>query len=172
MALEEHDREDLVRDGRAFTFRGETICDRETVFVGLRADGRLSLYWGKDRVWQLDLEHAIRRGFWRGRRLTGEADRGLMWLSPRQRGGRMQMERTLFSEVETLAIYLELKAALQQLATHLKQGSQVWHSAFPDVSSAHDRLLPAVTSALLKELPRAFLGHGGLGDDEETDEAG
>ncbi len=141
MALEEHDREDLVRDGRAFAYRGETRINEEPVFVGVREDGRWSVYWGNRCVWQFDQGGTIRRAHWRNCRISRESDK-LVWLTPQARGARLQFIRTVLEEKELHEFQQETERALQVLRVHLKDnGACAWHAAFPNAETVHQKVM-------------------------------
>jgi hypothetical protein len=70
MALEEQDREDLLRDGRAMPLRGECTLSGSQVVIGFRSAGQLSLYCGPDPVFQFNAEQKLRRAFFQGRRFA------------------------------------------------------------------------------------------------------
>ena len=61
MALEERDREDLLRDGRLMPLRGECLIDGVKVVLGFRSQGQLSLYCGPDPVFQFNAARELRR---------------------------------------------------------------------------------------------------------------
>ncbi|WP_436714720.1 hypothetical protein U8335_17500 [Roseiconus lacunae] len=78
MAKNTQDREDLLRDGTAMPIRGRIWVHRADVnrdapcqtgrpdlevVVGFRPDGRVSLYWDQDPVFQFDTQRQLRRVF-------------------------------------------------------------------------------------------------------------
>lgn len=65
MAVQESDREDLIREAVAFVDRVEWIAphEAEPVFVGLRKDGSLSVYFGQDPVYQFNPDMQLRRAY-------------------------------------------------------------------------------------------------------------
>ena len=67
MARQESDREDLMREATALVRRAELTypgrAEAENVIAGFRRDGRLSLYFGADPVYQFDEGHRLRRAY-------------------------------------------------------------------------------------------------------------
>jgi hypothetical protein len=89
LALEEHDREDLLRDGRAMPLRGECTLSGRQVVIGFRDAGQLSLYCGPDPVFQFNADRQLRRAFFEGRKFA--ADHGqLVELVRETRGGKVE----------------------------------------------------------------------------------
>lgn len=102
MAIHEHDREDLIRDGHTMTFRGELDADGVTVLVGFRPQGQLSLYIGADPVFQFNSHGQLRRVYFQGRRFS--AERGnLVELIRDSVGGKVQLNRRQIDE-DTLSL--------------------------------------------------------------------
>lgn len=67
MARQESDREDLMREATALVRRAEMTypgrIEGEPVIAGFRRDGRLSVYFGADPVYQFDDQHRLRRAY-------------------------------------------------------------------------------------------------------------
>lgn len=65
MARQESDREDLLAEAVSFVRRLEGRVDGSDVLVtcGLRDNGRLSLYFGADPVYQFDADGGLRRAY-------------------------------------------------------------------------------------------------------------
>ena len=67
MARQESDREDLMREATALVRRAELTypgrAEGEPVTAGFRRDGRLSVYFGADPVYQFDDQHRLRRAY-------------------------------------------------------------------------------------------------------------
>lgn len=140
LAIEEHDREDLLRDGRMMPLRGEISIDGVTVVVGFRDRGGLSLYWGADPVFQFNTRQELRRVFLNQERYAAEGGR-LGLLSRDKRGGRVVFVR---DEIDDAA-ELELRQLLMQRLARLKQAvgdsRGHWSVAEGDV----DELLSRIT---------------------------
>jgi|GEM_PF-725430 len=65
MALNEQDREDLMREATAFFPRGELQVEHEMfpVFWGQKKNGHYAFYFGSDPVYQFDQSGCLRRAF-------------------------------------------------------------------------------------------------------------
>lgn len=93
MAVQENDREDLMREATGYTQRGlwllpDSWPERE-LFLGLRAGGGLSVYCGQLHVYQFTSCGKLRRVYWNGTRLA--ASHGALYtISRDRRGGRVQ----------------------------------------------------------------------------------
>ena len=92
MAIEERDREDLLRDGRTMSVRGEFTCGEATMLIGFRRRGQASLYVGPDRVYQFDATAQLRRVFLDGRKYAADSG-ALVQLCRDSRGGRVELSR-------------------------------------------------------------------------------
>jgi hypothetical protein len=105
MARKTEDREDLVRDATAYIRRIEfVVSGQEPIFVGFRAGGEPSFYFGQDHVLQFNSQYELRRAFWQDRMLASY-QRRMNWL---QRGdGRVRVIRTPLTASE----YDEFKRA-------------------------------------------------------------
>jgi hypothetical protein len=115
MAIEEHDREDLLRDGRAMPLRGETTIDDATVVVGFRAGGQMSLYCGADPVYQFNADGELRRVFFHGQRYSAENGR-LVLLERAAKGGRVQFCSQPINEELHAGIFSDLKTWLAKIS--------------------------------------------------------
>ncbi len=109
MAIEEQDREDLLRDGRMMPVRGETILDDVTVLIGFRSQGQLSLYFGSQQVFQFDQSRSLRRVYLNGRRFAAQQGQ-LVELVRQSRGGRVELIRQDVGE-DDLQLVLDATAA-------------------------------------------------------------
>ena len=65
MSRQEADREDLIREATALNPRAEWRIpgEPETVFIGLKRDGSLSIYCGPDPVYQFNASGQLRRAY-------------------------------------------------------------------------------------------------------------
>lgn len=100
MARQEHDREDLLRDGHALVVRGEMFVGDIKVVVGFRAGGQLSVFWGVDPVIQFNAGGQLRRLYCDGMKYTAENGR-LCLLSRVPGAGRVSLSRTPISTTES-----------------------------------------------------------------------
>ena len=89
MAIHEHDREDLLREGRGMPWRGQCFISDENVVVGFRQQGQASLLCGVDPVFQFNSLRQLRRAFFKGTRYRAESGR-LIALVRTSRGGRVE----------------------------------------------------------------------------------
>ncbi len=80
MAIEEHDREDLLGDGRNMPWRGQCLIEGAQVVVGFRAQGQVSLFCGFDPVFQFNSSQELRRVFFAGIRYRAERGRLISML--------------------------------------------------------------------------------------------
>ena len=69
MARDEADREDLVKEAVAYVVRGEFTLPNweQPVFIGFRANGNFSFYFGSEPVYQFDARGRLRRAFLNGK---------------------------------------------------------------------------------------------------------
>lgn len=124
MALNEHTREDLLREAVQFPNRLRWKCQPNAnaaddsrvnqVFCGLRRDGGWSLYVDEDFVLQFNSRQELRRVFWRGEKLAARHGR-LEALKRLSRGGRVQLQ----SESLTADRQQQLLDSYQQLLTKI-----------------------------------------------------
>ncbi|QDT04059.1 hypothetical protein K227x_24450 [Rubripirellula lacrimiformis] len=90
MAIHEHDREDLIREGKNMPIRGEVLVDGSPIVIGFRQMGQVSLYCGVAPVFQFNQQHQLRRVFWQDRRFAAQHGRLVELVRP-NRGGRVSM---------------------------------------------------------------------------------
>lgn len=88
MAIEEHDREDLLNEGNNLPWRGQCKIDDTLVLVGFRDQGQASLFCGSDPVFQFNTSGELRRVYYRKTRYRAEDGR-LVALTQPQRGGKV-----------------------------------------------------------------------------------
>jgi hypothetical protein len=123
MALEEHDREDLLREATALKERVELQragdAAGEHVVVGFRADGAASIYFGGDLAYHFNASGALRRAHRNG--LLYKAEQGcIVSLQRRREDNQLQLLSRPLSEGEQadfLAAMLErLRVAASEIA--------------------------------------------------------
>jgi hypothetical protein len=84
MALQEQEREDLLREATALVERVELTCGgAESIFAGFRRDGAASFFLTPARVYQFNAAGELRRGFLDGR--LYKADCGRLFQLTRER---------------------------------------------------------------------------------------
>jgi len=91
MAIREHDREDLLTEGRNMPWRGEVIIERTPVVIGFRRGGQVSLYCGIDPVFQFNSAPELRRAYFRSTRYRAERCR-LIEMQRDKKGGQVRFE--------------------------------------------------------------------------------
>jgi len=94
MVKQEHDREDLLRDGKQMTARAEAVMDDVVVVIGFRPNSQVSFYFGQDPVFQFNTARELRRVFHQGRSYAAIEGK-LCELTRQRQGGRL----TLVSQV-------------------------------------------------------------------------
>lgn len=139
MALEEHDREDLLRDGRMMLLRGEVDLDDVTMLLGFRREGQVSLYFGPERVFQFDKDGRLRRAFFDGRKFAANAGR-LVQLSRQSRGGRVEMTRQDVDQVTTLMIFDAAADNIKRLNTVICDNKLEWRVVGTSGAEFRDRV--------------------------------
>ena len=130
MAIHEHDREDLLGEGRNMPRRGQCVIDGVTVVVGFRAQGQASLFCGVDPVFQFNSHQELRRVYFRSRRYRAENGR-LIELTRDRRGGKVEFETApidddLASElIESLRFWLDRVRSAAQTGRWRVEGEPV-----------------------------------------------
>ena len=125
MAREEHDREDLLREATAFVDRAEFDVPgfATPVFVGIRQDGAVSVYFGPDQVYHVNARGELRRAYLNG--LLYKADRGqLVSLERRREAVATSLVARRLSAEETAVFLREMHSALATLADSV-QGEKI-----------------------------------------------
>lgn len=89
MAIQEHDREDLLGEGRNMPWRGECTIGGTQVVIGFRSQGQVSLFCGFDPVFQFNGRHELRRVYCGGIRYSAENGR-LIAMTRNSRGGKIE----------------------------------------------------------------------------------
>ena len=125
MAIEQNDRENLLRDAVMMPIRGETQIDGHTIVVGFRSAGRLSLYCDADPVFQFNADKELRRVYFQGERYSAENGM-LVKLTRDTQGGKVVFCR----EDVPPQIVVEIKTTLANWVHKLEQTSMsAWTSA-------------------------------------------
>jgi hypothetical protein len=133
MAIEEHDREDLLRDGRMMPVRGEAILDDVTVLIGFRSQGQLSLYFGSEQVFQFDQSQSLRRVYLHGRRYAAQQGQ-LIELVRQSRGGRVELIRREIGDEQLQCVLDATAACLDKLRVLDGPGELRWRVIGADES--------------------------------------
>ena len=95
----------MLREATALVNRIElriapTSEAKEPVVVGFRRDGSISFYFGADPVYQFNVEHAFRRGYFQGTLLKAENGR-IVQLTQSRDGGQLVFLRHEFDASAT-----------------------------------------------------------------------
>ncbi len=160
MARQESDREDLLREATALVDRIEVRCPwhDESVVIGFRENGALSLFVGQDEAYHFDREGALRRGFWHGRLLKAERGR-LVELTRVRQQDQTLLQRRVLSPLEQQTYLTRLAERFDQLRATFAQGAeQVVGQVTRDAADlrprflAWQRQLPA--SIAVADIPR------------------
>ena len=117
MAQHEADREDLYDELRTAFHRWEIqLPESEVVIAGIRADGRLSIYFGPDRCYHFDEQHRLKRAY----------IHGLLYRTQGTTLAQLRRERT---EAETILNRRDLDPV--ELADFLRE-MKAWIANFVD----------------------------------------
>ncbi len=125
MAIDEHDREDLLGEARKMPNRGEALVGKAMVVVGFRQGMQLSLYCGSDPVFQFNNLGQLRRAYVSGDRFAAASGK-LVRLSRQGKGGRVQFQRLPLQPEETEAILEQLQSWLEKVQAAVVQGGADW----------------------------------------------
>lgn len=124
MARNESDREDLLREATALVERVEFLLpdEPEPVVAGFRRDGSCSLFFGSDRVVQLNSAGQLRRGFFDGRLL--KADKGrLVWMTRERTPTETILHSRELKSDESKAMLQRASELIEGLSSHLRAGT-------------------------------------------------
>ncbi|MEC7407865.1 MAG: hypothetical protein VYB72_03570 [Planctomycetota bacterium] len=66
MAIHERNREDLLRDGTGFIYRGEVMLEGHKVIVGFRRSKQAAFYFVEDPVVQYNSSLSVLRVYYGG----------------------------------------------------------------------------------------------------------
>lgn len=142
MAIHEHDREDLLGEGRNMPWRGECFLEGTKIVVGFRPQGQVSLFCGADPVFQFNGQHELRRAYEGGVRYRAERGR-LVAMTRRNRGGKLTFETRVIEPqlqarlLDTLQNWL---ARIQQAIDRSDWRGSDWRVEGESVESFQSRL--------------------------------
>jgi hypothetical protein len=125
MALQESDREDLLREATALVerieFGASDNAAAEPVVAGFRSDGALSIFFGQDPVFQFNAAGKLRRAYAGG--LLLKAERGkLVSLRRVRQSNQVQLVSHHLSEDEQLVFVADMHYRLREFLTRLNTG--------------------------------------------------
>lgn len=125
MAIEEHEKEDLLRQATQFQRRALIVRpDQAEVFIGLRNSGAFSVYLTQDFVVHFNSELEIRRVFDHGQKLAANCGY-LESLVRTRRGGRVEFVRKALERSDELQLMERCRKELEELAHGLEFLMQV-----------------------------------------------
>ena len=134
MAIHEHDREDLLRDGHQMPSRGQCSIDGEVVLCGFRTGNQLSLYCGQDPVFQFNDQQQLRRVFLEGRKFAAENGE-LLELKRSRKGGRVVLIRDAVDPETLASIMNSLRHWIELIQNALESAPQAWRIATADAGT-------------------------------------
>jgi hypothetical protein len=161
MARQESEREDLLREATAFRERVELRSDRSAVgvvFVGFRADGGASFYFGGDPVFHFNSNRELRRAYVDGELL--KADKGKLVAMRRTRQqGQVQLTSRTLSTVENEELLAAVERRLDRLRAALRQGDFTVVGQIPPEGNVLQRVwewLAGISAVFVARSPRAL----------------
>ena len=116
MALNEQDREDLMREATAFYPRAELQVEHELlpVFWGQKKNGQYSFYFGNDPVYQFDQNGLLRRAYVEGSLYRTQGNR-LARLNRERTSNESLLKRYDLTETESAELLQEMSNRFQKL---------------------------------------------------------
>lgn len=160
MARDTEDRENLLRDAKAFVQRAELrLFEGEKpyeVFAGFRRCGALSLFFGHDLVYQFNTRGELRRAFDRERIIKAERGRLVGWL-PHRTQETTEMLRQDLEDNQQQAFCQEMTERLRSLRRALERKEFELIGQAPEEEDIVGRLcewLAAWQGAAIAESPR------------------
>jgi hypothetical protein len=139
MALEEREREDLLRDGRNMPVRGECVIDATQVVIGFRSRGQLSLFCGADPVFQFNVDRHLRRVFFQGRRFAAENGRLVELIRP-SRGGKIEFDIEQLEHSMQQLILASLEHWLEKVHDAVEDDATHWRIIGDDAAALRENL--------------------------------
>jgi hypothetical protein len=116
MARQEQDREDLLREATAYVERIELKASGSDlpVFVGFRAEGGASIYYGPDFVLHFNKAGELRRAFIGSQLLKAEGG-AMIGMTRRREAREVVLESERFTAKESAEFLLEAGRSIDQL---------------------------------------------------------
>ncbi len=123
MARHEQDREDLLREATALVERAEVklASQQDSVVVGYRRDGSLSIFFGADPVYQFNTSQQLRRAFVAGRLYRAERGKLISLRRVRHQNATTLLRHDTTAEEQT-ALLEQLTRACQEFQARLASG--------------------------------------------------
>jgi hypothetical protein len=118
MARDESNREDLLREATALVERIELIplgsAEDQHIVAGFRRDGALSIFFGKDPVYQFNAVGELRRAYCDGRLLKAAHGR-LVSLKRERNQNEVQLIRTDLTDAEQVGFLEKMSSRMLEL---------------------------------------------------------
>lgn len=131
MTRQESDREDLIKEATAYRTRAEfAVQSAQTVFVGIRRDEVMAIYFDQDPMYQFDANGRIRRALVDGVLFRAQGET-LSRLSRQRREQETVLERTDLSSDELTAFLDTMDDAIHSFVNEIDNGSAVIQRAVP-----------------------------------------
>ncbi len=128
MAKQTHDREDLLRDAKAMTLRGQTEFGSETVVIGFRPEGQASVFWGADPVIQLTADGLLRRLYLDGQKYAAENGTLIHLVQDPDANSRLSFKRNRLSAQACQERLDQVAAVLSSSAKLALDPQRQWQS--------------------------------------------
>ncbi|MGC4001918.1 MAG: hypothetical protein QM811_01725 [Pirellulales bacterium] len=138
MARDEQDRENLLRDARAYVDRAEFrhVTSNVELFVGFRAAGGMSVYLDQDPVYHWNSRGELRRAFVAGRLFKAEFGR-LIALERVRDAERSVLRSQPLSDDEQQTFLIELANSLETLKRELASETYACVGEITSDAAAH-----------------------------------
>ncbi|UUO05400.1 hypothetical protein M4951_18710 [Blastopirellula sp. J2-11] len=132
MAKSEEDREDLMQEATALVRRGEYHAPQEveSVTIGFRTSGALSLYFGQDPVYQFNDAGQFRRGYIDGELFKADGNR-LVRMRRERNEQSTSLVSTPLSDVDQAELIIKMEWRLSMLAESIEEGEVDCSSVIP-----------------------------------------
>jgi hypothetical protein len=137
VAIHEHNREDLLHEGRNMPWRGECVIDGAKVILGFRSQGQASLFCDVDPVFQFNRQRELRRAYFNGTRYRAENGR-LIALTRDSRGGRVEFDAQAIDSTLNATLVESLRSWLSAVRMAAETGA--WRVEGEPIESFQTRL--------------------------------
>lgn len=156
MTRHESDREDLIKEATAYVRRAEFSLKSTgaIVFVGIRRDDVLAIYYDQDPMYQFDVEGRIRRALVDGVLFRGQGE-SLSRLQRQRSAQETVLTRSDLSRAELTTFLTAMDRVIQMVLDEIDDGSICVLRAVP--ANANVEFLVEIRerlAAVLKVSPR------------------
>ncbi|MFK7778520.1 MAG: hypothetical protein QM501_10490 [Gimesia sp.] len=126
MAINENDREDMMREATAFFPRAELRVEHESnlIFWGQKKNGHFSFYFGGDPVYQFDQHGCLRRAFLDGALYRTQGNR-LARLNRERNSNKSILKRQDLTITETAVLLEEMSNRFHKLDFALSKQTEI-----------------------------------------------